>query len=346
MQKLGMPASSREIYFEQQDEDSNNCQVHALNNTYGDCILTPESLRGFIQVKKREEEGNTCWDYVYYPRIGFSDDAIAEWLRSNDLALQPIAHMPAHTHNIQSLLSRHSDSHSCNAFLCRAHHHSFAVRKIRNEWILLDSLLRKPEKINSSTERMSRSFTIFKLCDNTARDPPALPDLYMEKQEKAFCLVHAFNMALGSQIIQGNDVLSHIQQMEDTLIQRELDSFVCLKRYYTPGIGSFNNMILNHYLHYHPWNADKQLTVRPVRTDLRTGQITLELIEGLLLTAYCKHSAILTSIHSNNQGHAVALKEDIESDTWFLLDSLQDQPRPLIAENDWESLHASIMAIQ
>jgi hypothetical protein len=50
----------------------------------------------------------------------------------------------------------------------------------------------------------------------------------MEKQEKAFCLVHAFNMALSSCNISGNDVLSHIQQMEETLIQINLNDYINL----------------------------------------------------------------------------------------------------------------------
>jgi len=35
----------------------------------------------------------------------------------------------------------------------------------------------------------------------------------MEKQEKAFCLVHAFNMVLGIHIISGSDMLAHIGKM-------------------------------------------------------------------------------------------------------------------------------------
>ena len=48
---------------------------------------------------------------------------------------------------------------------------------------------------------------------------PLMPTrLYMEKQEKAFCLVHAFNMALGRHALDGNRTLEHISQLEQTLI--------------------------------------------------------------------------------------------------------------------------------
>ena len=44
----------------------------------------------------------------------------------------------------------------------------------------------------------------------------------MEKPVKAFCLVHAFNMAIGEHIFSGKQVLAHIQKMEDTLEQRNV----------------------------------------------------------------------------------------------------------------------------
>jgi hypothetical protein len=48
------------------------------------------------------------------------------------------------------------------------------------------------------------------------------PRPYMEKQEKAFCLVQSFNMAVGEHIISGNGLLAHIQKMEDTLGEHRL----------------------------------------------------------------------------------------------------------------------------
>ena len=67
----------------------------------------------------------------------------------------------------------------------------------------------------------------------------------MEKQEKAFCLVHAFNMAIGGNISSGNQVLAHVQEMEDTLTQRRLDSKSLDHFFYTKNKGNFNNSILN-----------------------------------------------------------------------------------------------------
>jgi len=43
---------------------------------------------------------------------------------------------------------------------------------------------------------------------------------YMEVQEKAFCLVHALNLALGKHMFSGEAVLRHIHTLENTLSNR------------------------------------------------------------------------------------------------------------------------------
>jgi hypothetical protein len=45
--------------------------------------------------------------------------------------------------------------------------------------------------------------------------------------------------------------------MEGTLKQRRLDS-ISLDHFYTSNMSNFNNNILNHFLHYFPWNNGKQ----------------------------------------------------------------------------------------
>jgi len=42
----------------------------------------------------------------------------------------------------------------------------------------------------------------------------------MEVQEKAFCLVHTFNMALGKKLITGTAVLSYAQNLENCRSER------------------------------------------------------------------------------------------------------------------------------
>jgi hypothetical protein len=38
-------------YFEQQEIGSHNCQVHAINNVHGDCLLTTKTPHNFIRNK-------------------------------------------------------------------------------------------------------------------------------------------------------------------------------------------------------------------------------------------------------------------------------------------------------
>jgi len=87
MQKMGMLCDSRNIYFEKQTPNSTNCQVHAINNTYGACILTPEALKGFLEIKKRENAGNACWEGMHDERQGFSDDLVQTWIQHSNLTL-------------------------------------------------------------------------------------------------------------------------------------------------------------------------------------------------------------------------------------------------------------------
>lgn len=53
-------------------------------------------------------------------------------------------------------------------------------------------------------------------------EPRVNTDFYMEKQEQAFCVVHAFNMAVGQHIFSGHDVISHIDKLKQTLKDRSL----------------------------------------------------------------------------------------------------------------------------
>eukprot|EP00983_Pelagomonas_calceolata_P030552 958455-Pelagomonas_calceolata.AAC.1 len=62
-------------------------------------------------------------------------------------------------------------------------------------------------------------------------------------------------MAIGSHILSGASILSHITQLEHTLILRNLEH-ISLRHLYTPGLGNFDITIVNHYLHYLPWNAE------------------------------------------------------------------------------------------
>eukprot|EP00983_Pelagomonas_calceolata_P038031 1136642-Pelagomonas_calceolata.AAC.1 len=121
--------------------------------------------------------------------------------------------------------------------------------------------------------------------------------------------------------------------MNETLIRRNLQKYISLNRFYSPGMGNFNITILNHYL--------------------TAGEITKELIEGILLTAAYEDAVILTTATDPEtlQGHAVTLKRSNNNhfpnaNTWFLLDSHSDDPKELLTSNDWNNLQGSIISFQ
>eukprot|EP00983_Pelagomonas_calceolata_P010673 345364-Pelagomonas_calceolata.AAC.1 len=75
-------------------------------------------------------------------------------------------------------------------------------------------------------------------------------------------------MAMGSHILSGDSVLTHTGLLEDTLTQRNL-AHISLRHLYTPVIGKFNITIVNHYVHYLPWNANYNFYLQYSRTDLQ-----------------------------------------------------------------------------
>eukprot|EP00983_Pelagomonas_calceolata_P037283 1136269-Pelagomonas_calceolata.AAC.3 len=66
MVNLGMPNSHNDIYFEQQGS-SNHCQVHAINNVFGACIVIPESLINFMYKQYRNDPRFQGWLHTYEP---------------------------------------------------------------------------------------------------------------------------------------------------------------------------------------------------------------------------------------------------------------------------------------
>jgi hypothetical protein len=70
MMKVGMPRAVQ--YFEQQESGSHNCQVHAINNIFGACLLTTKMLHEFIRSKALEDsEFAPNWKATYNESQGF-----------------------------------------------------------------------------------------------------------------------------------------------------------------------------------------------------------------------------------------------------------------------------------
>jgi len=75
----------------------------------------------------------------------------------------------------------------------------------------------------------------------------------MENQERAFCLIYAFNVALGKQLITRNSVLSHAQNLENCLAARLNEVNIAKngarspqrlnqKQFYSPTSGKFSSI--------------------------------------------------------------------------------------------------------
>jgi len=93
-------------------------------------------------------------------------------------------------------------------------------------FFLLDSELASPYTITEECAAqtrggMSHTFELFVLKHKTPQTYYPCPQPDMEVQE-AFCLIHAFNMALGTLILSGASVLSHIRQLEHALLLHNL----------------------------------------------------------------------------------------------------------------------------
>jgi len=77
----------------------------------------------------------------------------------------------------------------------------------------------------------------------------------MEKQKKS-CLAHSFNMVFGDHIISGDAEISHIGQMENTLVCRNPQNLINQLGFYTRNKGNNNVVIRNHFLSKLSWNQD------------------------------------------------------------------------------------------
>lgn len=128
----------------------------------------------------------------------------------------------------------------------------------------------------------------------TSRDGYPCPRPYTETQEKAFCLLHA-NMAMGTYILSGNSVFSHVWLLEHTLTVRNL-AHISLRHFYTRGIGKFDITFVNHYLHYLPCKSSFSPALHPALAGLQRGQINRCLVEHLSRDSACASAIILITI--------------------------------------------------
>jgi len=115
---------------------------------------------------------------------------------------------------------------------------SSTIKRNGNFWMLFDSLLEGPLAICPSNHdnlgRLSQRFIVLSRLKIVSLTAPTHQDhaqthhqkpsdlLFMEKQDRAFCLVHSSNMAIGYHVFSGDNVFTHIH-LEDTLKRRNLN---------------------------------------------------------------------------------------------------------------------------
>ena len=103
-------------------------------------------------------------------------------------------------------------------------------------------------------------------------------------------------MAMGRHLLSGELILQHIAEMEVTLAAWTAQT-ASLQNHYTPGIGNFNGLIINHCLSHCPWNSETSYYLK--YTDHTGLLITEELLENVLAFAACKSAVTITTTTLN-----------------------------------------------
>jgi len=303
------------------------CQVHALNNLEGQPILHPMALKEFCDAQRNAASSTgerAAWEAAFNQTLGFSDSAIEAWLHKvyNKQFVKVLCSTEQGRNTpLISHLSDLSLHHACNAFLCRRDSastsgHSFVLKRraSSNTWYELDSLRPSPTIINSerNLSSLGNSFTLHMLegidtTEHMVHHSPHLAAIYMERQEKQFCLVHALNMALGLHLITGAAALRHMNRLEDILCIRlaqiesergELPtSRPSLNSFYSQRWGNFNVDAIYHFLHHFDWTS-RQLASRHLTYTtnfLGEGSINPQLLSTILPSTGCTDAPILSS---------------------------------------------------
>jgi len=198
---------------------------------------------------------------------------------------------------------------------------------------------------------MCNTFALYKLETQDAHQnlPHLLPP-YMERQHKAFCFVHAYNMALGQPVLCGNSLLSHIDNLENNLNSKTNNQINnSMQHLYSKGIGNFTSMIINHFPSHLPWSSERSFYLKYTVTNLQPGQVSKSLIEQLLSQAAHPSAAIFTTTNPHDgQAYASTIKKfnvGLGQTLWHLQDSQNLQPTNLSADEDWRGLQGNIVTL-
>ena len=150
--------------------------------------------------------------------------------------------------------------------------------------------------------------------------------LYMEKQLRKFCQIHALNALLGKTAIQPTDILnfcsSHAER--DSSLGAALEG----EGMWTPHEGNFADVTINAFLHYH---TTPTVRLYSVANRVPIGSTADCFLSGLP----ADQDAFMLSWHQGTQlyedvryGHAVCVRKHPRTQQWYLLDSERDWTQP------------------
>ena len=197
-----------------------------------------------------------------------------------------------------------------------------------------------------------------------ARRPPGEP--YFEYQVAQFCMIHAFNAAMGSSYLRAKAVLQHAVRLCDNLITKPGGAPRLSRMFFSRNTGNFSVPILNHYLAVynagvflkpHQNNAEYQpanARLCKIKTSVLTETYNLGIMAGSSqeqalsrLPQDCNsvmlHYEKIAGSNNHKYGHATCLRK--EQETWWHIDSEENGPTPLNTEEDWAQIYGTIYLI-
>lgn len=132
MAKLGMPPCWNNLYFVQQALGSNHCQIHAINNTLGFCIATPESLLCFIDIQIGDSPTCEGWHHFYEKYTGFIDSVIEAWTSSKNIVQTTVHSLTSRNRDVCLTLDYLAELHWLQLFPLQKQ--PTCLRSQKNQW--------------------------------------------------------------------------------------------------------------------------------------------------------------------------------------------------------------------
>ncbi|DBA89329.1 TPA: hypothetical protein ACH3X2_004773 [Trebouxia sp. C0005] len=163
--------------------------------------------------------------------------------------------------------------------------------------------------------------------------------LYMEKQLRKFCQIHALNALFGRNAVQPADILNFCKDHANTDTERG----AVLKGggIWGPHEGNFADVVINAFLHYH---STPTVGLSSVADKIPVGSARERFLSGLPAS----QNAFRLSWHQGTEahqgrgyGHAVCVKIFPETQQWYLLDS-ERSGLVLLTNHEWRSLKGSV----